>query len=62
MLLPADQAATLLVIGLALSRYRSVQISQVLSVGSLRRSSLIFPYVQSGFGFLKEHRPSALNE
>ncbi|KAF4366421.1 hypothetical protein G4B88_003133, partial [Cannabis sativa] len=40
MVLPADQAATLLVIGLALSRYLP-------SVGSLRRSSLIFANVQS---------------
>jgi hypothetical protein len=62
MLLPADQAATLLVIGLALSRYRSVRISQVPSVGSLRWSSLIFPNVQSRSGFRKEHRPSALKK
>lgn len=54
MLLPADQAATLLVIGLALSRYRSVRISQVPSVGSLRWSSLIFPNVQTFSGLRKE--------
>ena len=62
MLLPADQAATLLVIGLAFSRYRSVRISQVPSVASLRWSSLIFPNVQSCSGLRKEHQPSALNE
>jgi len=45
-LLPADQAATLLVISLALSCYRLVRISQVPSVGSLRWSFLIFPNVQ----------------
>ena len=62
MLLPADQAATLLVIGFALSRYRSVRISQVPSVGSLRWSSLIFPNVQSSYSLRKEHQPSTLNE
>jgi len=51
MLLPADQAATLL---LALSRYRSVRISQVPSVSSLRWSSLIFPNVQSCSGLKKK--------
>lgn len=50
MLLPADQGARLLVIGNALSRYRSVRISQVPSVASLRWSSLIFPNVQSSYG------------
>ncbi|CAN1127344.1 hypothetical protein LINPERPRIM_LOCUS44960 [Linum perenne] len=62
MLLPVDQAATLLVIVLALSRYRSLRISQVSSVGLLRWSSLIFPNVQSCSGLRKEHRPSTLNE
>lgn len=52
---PPRQAATLLVIGLTLSRYRSVRISQVPSVGSLKWSFLILPNVQSCSALRKEH-------
>ncbi|KAF4353494.1 hypothetical protein F8388_013786 [Cannabis sativa] len=48
MLLPADQEATLLVIGLALSRYRSVRISQVPSVDSLRFSENVAVAMMGG--------------
>jgi hypothetical protein len=41
MFLPADQAATLLVIGLALSRYRSVRISKV---PFSRFARVVFPF------------------